>query len=166
MGERRRVSKGCAPRHERCANGKHGFSRSYFTAHVALYAPSRNELPDFSSSITTARVAGSFKLAPTGVLLKKVGVYSAKRNTGTEIGKFLISRQLYSRYLRPHFVCFLKSRAIETAKSSIAIAMNTSKTVVPNMSIATPQAACPAGEAQVAAAKNNANTRPTIPPSQ
>ena len=166
MGERRCASKGRVPRRGRCANGKHGFSGSYFTAHVALYAPSRNELPDFSSNIATARVAPHFRLTPTGVLLKKIGVYSAKRNTATEIGKFLISRQLYSRYLRPHFVCFLKSRAIETAKSSIAVAMSASKTVAPNMSIATPQAACPAGEAQVAIAKNNANTRPTIPPSQ
>lgn len=61
----------------------HGASRGL--AHRSF----TNELPDFSSSIATARVAGSFKLAPTGVLLKKVGVYSAKRNTGTEIGKFL-----------------------------------------------------------------------------
>ena len=141
----------CA-RRGRCANGKHSFSGSYFTAHVALYAPSRNELPDFSSSIAKARVADSFKLAPTGALLKKTGIYSAKRNTGTEIGNFLLSRQLYSRYLRPHFVCFLKSRAIETAKSAIAVAMNTSKTVVPDMSIAMPHAACPTGEAQVATA--------------
>ena len=37
-------------------------------AHVALYAPSRNELPDFSSSIATARVAPHFRLTPTGVL--------------------------------------------------------------------------------------------------
>lgn len=166
MGGQRRVSKGGVPRRGRCANGEQGFSGSYFAVDVALYAPSRNELPDFSSSIATARVTPHFRLTSTGVLSKKAGVYSVKHDTGTEIGKFLISRQLYSRYLRPHFVCFLKSRAIETAKSSIAIAMNTSKTVVPNMSIATPQAACPAGEAQVAAAKNNANTRPTIPPSQ
>ena len=52
--------------------------------------------------------------------------------------------------------------AIETAKNSIAVAMNTSKTVVPNMSIAMPHAACPTGEAQVATAKNNASTRPTM----
>lgn len=111
-----------------------------------------NELPDFSSSIATARVADSFELAPTGVLLKKAAVYLAKRNTATEIGKFLLSRQLYGRYIRPHFVCFLKSRAIETAKSSAAVAMNTRKTVVPDMSIAMPHAACPTGEAQVATA--------------
>ena len=96
MGERRCAPKGRAPRCGRCANGKHGFSGSYFTAHVALYAPSRNELPGFSSNIAAARVADSFKLAPTGVLLKKAGVYSAKRNTATEIGKFLSKQKLCS----------------------------------------------------------------------
>ena len=68
MGERRCAPEGRAPRCGRCANGKHGFSGSYFTAHVALYAPSRNELPDFSSNIATARVAPHFRLTPTGVL--------------------------------------------------------------------------------------------------
>lgn len=66
----------------------HGASRGL--AHRSF----TNELPDFSSSIATARVAGSFKLAPTGVLLKKTGVYSAKRNTGTEIRKFVVETRI------------------------------------------------------------------------
>ena len=53
-----------------------------------------NELPDFSSSIATARVAPHFRLTPTGVLLNKVGFYSAKRNTGTEIGKFVVEARI------------------------------------------------------------------------
>ena len=152
MGGQRRVSKGGVPRRGRCANGEHGFSGSYFAVDVALYAPSRNELPDFSSSIATARVAGSFKLASTGVLLKKTSVYSAKRNTGTEIGKFLLNRRFYGRYFRPRSSLRMESKAINPAKSSMVVAMNTSKTVVPDMSIAMPHAACPTGEAQVATA--------------
>ena len=68
----------------------HGASRGL--AHRSF----TNELPDFSSSIATARVAPHFRLTPTGVLLKKVGVYSAKRNTATEIGKFLSKQKLCS----------------------------------------------------------------------
>ena len=62
----------------------HGASRGL--AHRSF----TNELPDFSSSIASVRVAASFKPRPTGLLLKKTGVYSAKRNTGTEIRKFVV----------------------------------------------------------------------------
>lgn len=66
----------------------HGASRGL--AHRSF----TNELPDFSSSITTARVAAFFKPRPTGLLLKKTGVYSAKRNTGTEIRKFVVEARI------------------------------------------------------------------------
>ena len=53
-----------------------------------------NELPDFSSSIASVRVAAFFKPRPTGLLLKKTGVYSTKCNTGTEIRKFVVEARI------------------------------------------------------------------------
>ena len=74
---------------------------------LLFISPSHNKLPDFSSSIANARVVGSFELALTGVLPEKNGVYSTKRNTATEIGKFLSNRRPYGRYptITPHSVC-------------------------------------------------------------
>lgn len=66
----------------------HGASRGL--AHRSF----TNELPDFSSSIASVRVAASFKPRPTGLLLKKTGAYSAKRNTGTEIRKFVVEARI------------------------------------------------------------------------
>ena len=67
-------------------------------------SPSHNKLPDFSSSIASARVASSFSFTPTGVLLEKSNDYSTKRNTATEIRKFLSSRRPCGEYpaLTPH----------------------------------------------------------------